>query len=131
MSDKKVGFVTLIASLLLFYSLKEIPEKPRLFPVVLLISLSAASIALVVRKSPVSCISFRESAFTVGHYLLFLGYVLVLPFLGFFISTTAYLTLAIIFLKYRHPAYVSGLLALTISFLLKLFFASFFGVSLP
>lgn len=131
MSEKTLGLLSCFLSVVLIYSLRDVPANPRLFPVALLILLGASGIALFLRKKAGGGFVLGKSLFTLLHYGLFVVYIFLVPFLGFPVSTAIFLAIAIAALKYRRPLYVTGAIAVATAFCLQYFFSGFFGLPLP
>lgn len=128
--DRTLGIICILTSLFLLFSIKSKSFETKAFPVALLVSCAVLSILLVIGKKK-KTYEFKSIDKVLLYYLLFFAYVITIPYIGFIIATTCFLSLFIIISKYKMKKIVIIILSLAISLITWYIFAGLFGIALP
>lgn len=130
MKDKIIGILSILVSVFLLFSLRGNTLQTTLFPGILLIAFMALGIALIFGKGKETYKfgNFRTVALT---YIIFAAYIVILPHLGFIISTTLFIGLFLVLNKYKTSTLGFILIPIAVSLSIWFVFAYLFKVSLP
>jgi len=130
MKDRVLGIISIIASSLLMFSLWEKRIEAKVFPLILLIVLILLSIVLIIRKGQKEY-DFKKLDQVFMNFLITSIYIFVLPYIGFVVSTTCFVSIFIIINKYPIKMIVAVILSLFMSLFLWFIFVKLFGITLP
>jgi hypothetical protein len=130
MKDRIIGLISILLSIFLLLSLKEKTFEAKAFPTVLLLILIALSIMLVFDKKK-ETYKFENFKSILLNCILFLGYILVIPYVGFIISSTCFISLFIIINNYSMKKITVIIMSLLVSLIIWFIFSYLFGISLP
>jgi len=129
--DRAIAGIFIVVSLLLLYTLRTAPLKSALFPGVVLLVLIGLSLTIIIRKVKERKDLFVNFKDVIIVFLLFGLYIILLPRIGFLITTVAFLIVSLFVLGYKGSKLkiiiISTLVALCIYFI----FANFLHVNLP
>ncbi len=128
--DRTLGIISIFVALLLLFSIKEKNFETKAFPVALLISFSVLSILLIIGKKR-KTYKLKNLDKVILYYLLFFAYVVVIPYIGFIIATTCFMSLFIIMSKYMIKKIMVLVISLVVSLMTWYIFSVLFGISLP
>lgn len=130
MKDRIVGITSILISLFLLFSLKGKAFEAVAFPAALLIIMVLLSIILIFdkKKEEYKFSNFKD---VLLNYLLFIAYIVVMPYVGFIISTTCFISLFIIMSKYKMKKIMVIIMSLLVSLITWFIFSYLFGISLP
>lgn len=130
MKDRLVGIISILISLFLLFSLTGKAFEAKVFPVALLVVLIILSVLLILDKKK-KTYEFKSLDKVLLYYFLFFIYIVTMPYIGFVISTTCFMSLFIIISKYNMKKYMVVLMSLMISLVIWFIFSYLFGISLP
>ncbi|MBV1758342.1 MAG: tripartite tricarboxylate transporter TctB family protein [Dethiosulfatibacter sp.] len=130
MRNRITGLVSILISVFLIFTLREKNFETQLFPVVALSILIVLSIILVFQKEQ-KIFEFEKIGTIAKFFALTVVYIMVLPHLGFIISTTCFISTFIIISKYEMKKIVVILYALLVSLILWFVFSYLFGIAIP
>ncbi len=131
MNDRWFGAFWLCVFSWLLYTLREKRFETAAFPGALLIILIILCLILIFRKGHNEKYDFRHLRAVLLYGGLTVAYALLLPHIGFILSTTAFLSIFLICLKYPLKPWWIVLISAVVAFLLWLLFAKGFSVRLP
>ena len=126
-----MGILGLMFFIPLLWSLREKSFQAKAFPTALLIILIAMCLLFIFRKGFDKKYDFSGIKQVLLYGGLFLIYVVILPHIGFIISTTAFISAFLILQKYPMKKLFIFIFSLAITMTLWLLFAKGFGVRLP
>lgn len=126
-----MGLAGLAAFSFLLFTLRGKSFQARAFPTALLVLLLFLCLVLIVRKDRGGVYDFSSLLQVLLYGGLLLVYVVLMPYIGFILSTAAFLSAFLILQKYPMKKYWIVLFSLATAAALWLLFAKGFGVRLP
>jgi len=130
MKDKTIGILSILVSAFLLFSLRGNTLQTTLFPTMLLIVFVVLGIALIFGKGK-ETYKFSNFRTVLLIYIVFVIYIVVLPHLGFIISTALFIGLFLVLTKYKTSKLGFVLIPIAVSLSIWFVFAYLFKVSLP
>lgn len=130
MKDKTIGILSILVSAFLLFSLRGNTLQTTLFPTILLVVFIVLGIALIFDRGK-GAYKFGNFRTVLLIYIIFAIYIVILPYLGFIISTALFIGLFLVLTKYKTSKLGFVLIPIAISLSIWFVFAYLFKVSLP